>query len=213
MADSAQSPANASARPMTEQRLFEALATITRAFGEGRLGEADPQAPGSGAAPPASSVASPEAQEVLGEAGLAVAFGAFASRGGDGGAIQVLIAALGLMAILAGDEPDPPAEILGIAAEDARVEAEIDRAGDALDREFGREATSEAITSALEARILGSAITLAGCTLPEGVDVQAAVRLRAARALVRLAAGLMAMNAAGGPSQGAPSSEGSRVVL
>ena len=54
------------------------------------------------------------------------------------------------------------------------------------------------MTAALEARILGTAVTLAGCTLPEGVDGQAAVRLRAARCLAKLSAGLMLMNAAGG---------------
>jgi hypothetical protein len=53
------------------------------------------------------------------------------------------------------------------------------------------------VAAALEARILGTAVTLAGCTLPEGVDGQAAVRLRAARCLAKLSAGLMAMNAAG----------------
>lgn len=189
---------------VTEQRLFDALATLSRAFADGGV----PPMPGADAAPetgsdgtmPAIAAMDDEAREVLGEAALAVAFGAFASRGGDGGPIQVLIAALGLMAILSGEEPDPPAEIMGIAAEDGRVEAEIDRAGEAIDREFARAADAGAITSALEARILGTAITLAGCTLPEGSDGQPAVRLRAARALVRLAAGLMAMNAAGSPT-------------
>jgi hypothetical protein len=186
---------------ISEQRLFDALATISRAFAEGGI----PAMPGSDAAPQGGNESSPaiialdeEAREVLAEAALAVAFGAFASRGGEAGAMQTLIAALGLMAILSDEEPDPPAEILGIAAEDTRVEAEIDRAGEAVDREFGREAEAEAVTGALEARILGTAITLAGCTLPEGVEGQAAVRLRAARVLVRLAAGLLAMNAAGG---------------
>jgi hypothetical protein len=185
---------------VNEQRLFDALATLSRAFADGGV----PQMPGADAAPGDSGDAAPaiaamddEMREVLGEAALAVAFGAFASRGGDGGPIQVLIAALGLMAILSGEEPDPPAEIMGIAAEDGRVEAEIDRAGEAVDREFTRDADAGAITSALEARILGTAITLAGCTLPDGSDGQPAVRLRAARVLVRLAAGLMAMNAAG----------------
>jgi hypothetical protein len=178
--------------PISEQRLFDALATITRAFGDGQL------APDDTADGPAMAAMDEETREVLGEAALAVAFGAFASRGGDGGAMHTLIAAMGLMAILAGEEPDPPAEILGIAAEDARVEAEIDRAGEAIDREFGRDASPVEITAVLEARILGTAITLAGCTLPEGVDVQPAARLRAARGLVRLAAGLMAMNSAGG---------------
>jgi hypothetical protein len=189
---------------VSEQRLFDALATVARAFAEGGV----PAMPGVDAAPDAGAAADPspaiaamddEAREVLGEAALAIAFGAFASRGGDGGPIQTLIAAMGLMAVLSGEEPDPPAEILGIAAEGERVEAEIDRAGEAVDREFGRDAPAEAMTAALEARILGTAVTLAGCTLPEGVDGQAAVRLRAARCLARLAAGLMAMNAAGGP--------------
>ena len=188
---------------VSEQHLFEALATVARAFADGGV----PAMPGVDAAPDAGAAAnaSPaiaamddEAREVLGEAALAIAFGAFASRGGDGGSIQTLIAAMGLMAIAAEEEPDPPAEILGIAAEDGRVEAEIDRAGEAVDGEFGRDVPAEAVTAALEARILGTAITLAGCTLPEGMDGQAAVRLRAARCLTKLAAGLVAMNAAGG---------------
>lgn len=188
---------------VSEQRLFDALATITRAFADGGVPTLSGE--GTGGAGAADATASPaiaamddEAREVLAEAALAVAFGAFASRGGDAGPIHALIAAMGLMAIRAGEEPDPPAEILGIAAEDARVEAEIDRAGEAIDQEFGRDAPAEALTAAIEARILGSAILLAGCTLPEGVDGQAAVRLRAARCLARLAAGLMAINAAGG---------------
>ena len=170
---------------ISEQRLFDALATITRAFAEGGV----PAMPGSDTAPDAGTDPSPaitaldeDAREVLGEAALAVAFGAFASRGGDSGPMQALIAALGLMAVLSDEEPDPPAEILGIAAEDTRVEAEIDRAGEAVDREFGRDADADAVTGALEARILGTAITLAGCTLPDGVQGQGAVRLRAARA-------------------------------
>lgn len=44
----------------------------------------------------------------------------------------------------------------------------------------------------------GTSITLAGCTLPEGVSGQRAVRLRAARCLARLVTGLIAMNVAGG---------------
>jgi hypothetical protein len=190
---------------VSEQRLFDALATVARAFADGGV----PAMPGVEAAPEDAGVAGPypspaiaamddEAREVLGEAALAVSFGAFASRGGDGGPIHTLVAAMGLMAILAEEEPDPPAEILGIAAEDGRVEAEIDRAGEAVDGEFGRDVPAEAVTAALEARILGTAITLAGCTLPEGMDGQAAVRLRAARCLTKLAAGLVAMNAAGG---------------
>jgi hypothetical protein len=188
---------------VSEQRLFDALATVARAFADGGV----PAMPGADAAPDAGATAdaSPaiaalddEAREVLGEAALAVSFGAFASRGGDGGPIHTLVAAMGLMAILSGEEPDPPAEIGGIAAEDGRVEAEIDRAGEAVDREFGRDAPADAVAAALEARILGTAVTLAGCTLPEGVDGQAAVRLRAARCLAKLSAGLMLMNAAGG---------------
>ncbi len=193
---------------ISEQRLFDALATVARAFADGGV----PAMPGADAAADAGGAAGPsspaiaamddEAREVLGEAALAIAFGAFASRGGDGGPIQTLVAAMGLMAILSGEEPDPPAEVLGIAAEDGRVEAEIDRAGEAVDGEFGRDASAEAVTAALEARILGTAITLAGCTLPEGVDGQAGVRLRAARCLAKLSTGLMAMNAAAGAAAG-----------
>lgn len=191
--------------PVSEQRLFDALGTLTRAFADGGLpdmaGEThDVSAPAGSS--PAIAAMDEESREVLGEASLAVAFGAFASRGGDGGPIHMLIGAMGLMALRAGEEPDPPAEILGIAAEDARVEQEIDRAGEAIDAEFGRDATCEAVTAALEARLLGTAITLAGCTLPEGVEGQAAVRLRAARCLARLAAGLMTMNAAGMAASG-----------
>jgi hypothetical protein len=181
----------------SEQRLLDALATISRAFAEGGV----PVMPGSDAAPEGDAVPAagmdPEMQEVLGEAALAVAFGAFASRGGEHGPIQTLIASLGLLAVLAEEEPDPPAEILGIAAEDSRVEAEIERAGEALDAEFGLDASAEAQIAALEARILGTAITLAGCTLPEGAEGPAAIRRHAARCLTRLAAGLLAMNAAG----------------
>jgi hypothetical protein len=203
---------------VSEQRLFDALATVARAFADGGV-PAMPAMPGADAAPgvdaapdagaaagpsPAIAAMDDEAREVLGEAALAVSFGAFASRGGDGGPIHTLIAAMGLMAILSGEEPDPPAEIGGIAAEDGRVEAEIDRAGEAVDAEFGRDASAEAVAAALEARILGTAVTLAGCTLPEGVDGQAAVRLRAARCLAKLSAGLMAMNAASGAAPGLP---------
>ena len=203
---------------VSEQRLFDALATVARAFADGGV-PAMPAMPGADAAPgvdaapdagaaagpsPAIAAMDDEAREVLGEAALAVAFGAFASRGGDGGPIHTLVAAMGLMAILSGEEPDPPAEIRGIAAEDGRAEAEIDRAGEAVDREFGRDASAGAVTAALEARILGTVIALAGCTLPEGVDGQAAVRLRAARCLAKLSAGLMAMNAASGAAPGLP---------
>ena len=185
---------------VSEQRLFDALATITRAFGEGGFPPVDAAGAGAtdGAAGPSPAIEalSDDTREVLGEAALAVAYGAFASRGGDGGAIHTLVAAMGLMAHLSGEEPDPPAEILSIAAQDARVEAEIDRAGEAIDTEFGRDASAEALIAALEARILGTAITLAGCTLPDGAAGQSEVRLRAARWLARLSAGLMAMNVA-----------------
>ncbi|MBL6077107.1 hypothetical protein JMJ56_03750 [Belnapia sp. T18] len=188
-------------RTDSEQRLFDALATLSRAFAEGGVpsmpgGDAVPEE-GTGESSSAITAMDDEMREVLGEAALAVAFGAFASRGGDGGPIQTLIAAMGLMAVRSGEEPDPPGEILGIAARDEQVEAEIDRAGEEIDRRFGREAVAEDVTAALEARLLGTAITLAGCTLPEGVDGQAAVRLRAARCFARLAAGLLAMDATG----------------
>ena len=201
---------------VSEQRLFEALATITRAFADGGVpglqgGAAEADA---GDPSPAITALSPETREVLGEAALAVAFGAFASRGGDGGPIHTLTAAMGLMAILADEEPDPPAEIQGIVADDHRVEAEIDRAGEAIDQEFGRDAKAEAVTSALEARILGTALTLAGCTLPENLDGQAAVRLRAARCLTRLAAGVLLMNLAGaGMGAGAGAGDGAGQAL
>jgi len=184
----------------SEQRLFEALATITRAFADGGVPSLDPagaEAAGPADPSPAIDALNPETREVLGEAALAVAFGAFASRGGDGGTMHTLIAALGLMAIQCGEEPDPPAEILAIAAEDGRVEEEIDRAGEALDEEFGKDAAPDAVIGALEARILGTAVTLAGCTMPDGPVDQGIVRLRAARALARLAAGMMAMSLAG----------------
>lgn len=182
---------------VSDQHLFDALATISRACGEGGLpGAAEDAAPGSGAIE--------AARDVLGEAALAVAYGAFAADGGNDGIMHTLVAALGLMAVASGEEPDPPAEIMGIGVEDDRVEAELDRAGEALDREFGRDADGAAMTAALEARILGNAILLGGCTLAEGADGAAAVRLRAARALVRLAAGLVAMNASGGAAVGAP---------
>jgi hypothetical protein len=188
----------------SEQRLLDALATISRAFAE----EGAPAMPGAGPAADAERPPGgldPQARDVLGEAALAVAFGALASRGGEHGPIQTLIASLGLLAVLADEEPDPPAEILGILAEDSRVEVEIEKAGEALDREFGRDASAEAQVAALEARILGTAITLAGCTLPEGATGPAAVRRHAARCLTRLAAGLLVMNAAGG---GDPAGQG-----
>jgi hypothetical protein len=180
---------------ISERRLFDALATLSHACAEGGV---------PGAAEEGLAALDQETREGLGEAALAVAFGAFAAEDTDGGPMHMLTAALGLLAVRAGEEPDPPAEILGIAAEDSRVEIEIDRAGEAVDAEFGRDAPPEALTGALEARVLGTAITLAGCTLAEGEDGQAAVRLRAARCLVRLAAGLVAMNEAGGPAGNTP---------
>ncbi|WP_338664248.1 hypothetical protein VQH23_03585 [Pararoseomonas sp. SCSIO 73927] len=175
----------------SELKLFEALATVSRAFGEGGL-------PG-GEESQVIDAMEPESRVVLGEAALAVAYGAFARDGDDSGPMHMLVGAIGLMAIGAGEDPDPPAEIMAVLADDERVEAEIDRAGEAVDTEFPREAAPEALAAALEARIVGSAITLAGCTLPEdapkGAASQAAVRLRAARYLTRLAAGLLTMNA------------------
>jgi hypothetical protein len=197
---------------ISERRLFDALATITRAFADGgvpTLSGADVAPGGTVDREPSPAIAAMDdaSREVLGEAALAVAFGAFASRGGDGGPIQTLVASLGLMAILAGEEPDPPAEIMSIAARDEQVEAEIDRAGEALDLNYGPDSALEEVVGALEARVLGTAITLAGCTLPEGTSGQHAVRLRAARYLARLAAGLMAMNVGGAPPDVAASAE------
>ncbi len=111
---------------ISEQHLFAALTTLSHALAEGNV----PQMSGATGASaqtietnesPAIAAMDDEARQALGEAALAVAFGAFASRGGDSGPIHTLVAAMGLMGILAGDEPDPPAEILSIAAEDAQV--------------------------------------------------------------------------------------------
>ncbi|MBP0494033.1 hypothetical protein [Roseomonas indoligenes] len=185
----------------SDLKLFDALATVSRAFAEGAV-------PGNEESP-AIEAMDPESRTMLGEAALAVAYGAFARDGDDSGPMHMLVGAIGLMAIGAGEEPDPPAEIMAVLADDDRVEVEIDRAGEAVDTEFPREAAPEALAAALEARIVGSAITLAGCTLPEdapkGAASQAAVRLRAARYLTRLAAGLLTMNAAAaapGPAEG-----------
>ena len=62
-----------------------------------------------------------------------------------------------------------------------KVKPEIDRAEDLADKAF-RNADSDDAIAALEARIVGTAITLAGCTLQDGEDGQA-VRVRAARYL------------------------------
>ena len=137
-----------------------------------------------------------ESGEVLGEAALAVAFGAFAARGGDGGPIHTLVASIGLMAMLAGEEPDPPKEIASVLTDGDRVEAEIDQAESLADGEFRKTRSSDDAIAALEARIVGTAITLAGCTLSNDEDGQEAVRVRAARYLARLSAGLLVMNQA-----------------
>jgi len=205
------------AEPMphvSELKLFEALATLSRAFAEGGV----PSMPNAETVPPAPEgepvalhAMDEESRGVLGEAALAVAYGAFASQGGDSGSMHMLVGALGLMAAQAGEEPDPPAEIMGVLAEDEQVEREIDRAGDAIDGEFGRDATAETLVGALEARIIGTAITLSGCTLPEEGGDQAAVRLGAARCLTRLAAALMTMNSATGTAMPLGTSHGASV--
>ncbi len=183
---------------ITDRKLLEALAILSRACaGEGL----PPTCAAEAATPPGLEPAAPETLpeprcELLGEAALSVAFGTFAARGPEDGAFQSLLAALGLLQVVAGEEPDPPAEILAVQAEDERVEREVDRAGEALDAEFGRDADAPTVIHAMEARILGSAITLAGCTLPEGQEGAAAIRRHAARALLRLASGLLAMNGA-----------------
>lgn len=207
---------DAHAPVVSQLKLFEALATVSRAFAEGgvpALGEAEAgqtAEPAHAVGPsPAIEAMDGESRAVLGEAALAVAYGAFASRGAaEEGPMHMLLGAMGLMALQAGEEPDPPAEIMALAADDDRVEREIDAAGDAVDAEFGRDAAPGAPAAALEARLLGTAIVLAGCTLPEGVRGQAAVRLRAARMLARLAAGLMSMNVAGAPVPAPPSPAG-----
>ena len=98
---------------LSERRVLDALAILSRACASGAVPEA--------AAPDAPAGTDEAAQEALGEAALAVAFGAFLARGGEAGPMQTLIASIGLLETLAGEEPDPPAEILGIAAEDDRV--------------------------------------------------------------------------------------------
>lgn len=178
-----------------EKALFDALATVSRAFTEAAAPASGDAGPTDGASDLVNSV-QPEVREALGEAALAVAYGAFASQDREAGVMHMLVGAIGLLAMQAGEEPDPPAEIMAVLAEDDRVETEIDRAGEAVDQEFGRDAPCETLAAALEARIVGSAITLAGCTLPERLDGQSAVRAQAARILARLAAGLMTINAA-----------------
>ncbi|GGC71353.1 hypothetical protein GCM10011504_56300 [Siccirubricoccus deserti] len=137
-----------------------------------------------------------ESGEILAEAALAVAFGAFAARGGDGGPIHTLVASVGLLAMMAGEEPDPPAEIAAVLTDGDKVESEIERAGELADEAYRKASSGDDAIAALEARIVGTAITLAGCTLAHGEDGHEAVRARAARYLAKLSAGLLLMNRA-----------------
>ncbi len=183
----------------THPNIHQALALVAKAVADGSLpflldgNEGTPWG-GDGETPIARMDA--ESGEVLGEAALAVAFGAFAARGGDGGPIHTLVASIGLMAMLAGEEPDPPKEIASVLTDGDKVETEIDRAGNLADEEFRKTRSSDDAIAALEARIVGTAITLAGCTLSNNEDGQEAVRVRAARYLARLSAGLLVMNQA-----------------
>ncbi|MBL6081342.1 hypothetical protein JMJ56_25430 [Belnapia sp. T18] len=69
---------------------------------------------------------------------------------------------MGLMAIRHGEEPDPPREILGIAAPDAQVKMKIDSASEEVDQYFGRDVVAEEVTTALEAQMLGKNTTAEG---------------------------------------------------
>ena len=182
-----------------EKALFDALAAVSRSFAEDgipSLAEAEGLAkPAAGPESDAAVPMDPEVREALGEAALAVAYGAFASQQPETGALHMLIGATGLLALHGGEDANPAEEIMALLADDAKVEIEVDRAGEALDRELGRDASVELQIGALEARITGTAIMLAGCTLPVSLDGQAAVRTRAARYLARLAVGLLAVNA------------------
>lgn len=184
---------------ISEKSLFDALAAVSRAFAEDglpSLAEAEGRAINPSGAPSGTIEAmDPEVREALGEASLAVAYGAFASQDEAAGAMHMLVGAIGLLALHGGEDADPTMEIMAVLADDARVETEIDRAGEALDQELGRDAPADVLAAALEARIVGTAIMLAGCTLPAGLDGQVAVRARAARYLARLAVGLLAVNA------------------
>ena len=181
-----------------EKELFDALAAVSRAFAETGVpvpGDTQNTSEAGMQASAEVEAMSPEVKEALGEAALAVAYGAFASQDEAAGAMHMLVGATGLLALHAGEDADPSSEIMGMLADDARVEAEIDRAGEALDQEHATNTSVEALESALEARIAGTAIMLAGCTLPVELDGQAAVRARAARYLARIAVGLLAINA------------------
>lgn len=182
-----------------DPKLHEALAVVAKAIAAGKLpyptDEAD-QPPAAGDDRDLIGQLDAEGGEVLGEAAMAVAFGAFAARGGDNGPVHTLVASIGLMAMLAGEEPDPPGEIGSVLTDGDQVEAEIDQAGELADRVYARSKSCDEAIAALEARIVGTAITLAGCTLPDDQDDQQAVRARAARYLARLSAGLLLMNQA-----------------
>src|SRR3712207_6362795 len=114
--------------PVSEQRLFDALATLTRAFADGgmpdMMGEAH-DARGADGASPAIEAMDAKSRRVWGDASLEEAAAAAASRGGDGAPIRSLLGGRALVRRGAGGRRDPPAEILGIAAEDARVKQEI----------------------------------------------------------------------------------------
>jgi len=194
---------------ISEQQLLGALATIARAQADGGVSKmpgAD-HAPEGGGTDPSSAVAAMdgEAREILDEAAQAIAFVAFVSRGGNGESNQALTCRHGAHGVACGGGAAPSHRMSpDILAEDGRVEAEIERAGEAIDRESRRDTTAGAIAAAMEARLLGTAITLAGCTLSEGMDGQAAVRACAAHCLTGLAAELMAMAAAGAATSNLP---------
>jgi hypothetical protein len=185
--------------PPPDPKLHQALTLVAKAIADGKLpyptDETDQPLVGSDD-PGLIGQLDAEGGEVLGEAALAVAFGAFAARGGDDGPVHTLVASIGLMAMLAGEEPDPPAEIGSVLTDSDQVEAEIDQAGELADHVYAKAKSCDEAIAALEARIVGTAITLAGCTLPDGQADQQAVRMRAARYLARLSAGLLLMNQA-----------------
>lgn len=185
--------------PSPDPKLHQALAVVAKAIADGKLqyptDEADQPLVGSDDLDLIGQLDT-AGGKVLGEAALAVAFGAFAARGGDDGPVHTLVASIGLMAILAGEEPDPPAEIGSVLTDGDQVETEIEQAGELADHVYAKAKSCDEATAALEARIVGTAITLAGCTLPDGQHDQQAVRARAARYLARLSASLLLMNQA-----------------